>query len=97
MSFFIFKKCGTGIVVNRVDHAPEILGWLPAEIVALVFAMRDIQIHCSSRAAPSRSVAMEVEPVAVGSECGREIVTRGVDVGTEILRCAPVRVEAEPL
>src|SRR5262249_40376286 len=77
--------------------AAEVLRRLPRKIVAPVLAMGDVQVHGACGAAAARTVAVEVEPMTVGSKVHRKIVARGVDVIAEILRRAPVCIEAGPL
>src|SRR5439155_9258091 len=74
---------------HEVDRAAKVDRSLPAQVRALVLAMSDPQFPTRPCAAAARSPAVEVQPVAVGTEVWSEILDRAVHDVSKIDRVTP--------
>ena len=90
----VLEERGAALVCRCVDSAAEILRGLPAEVVALVVASRNINIVAAK---PSGPVAGEIQAVSVGGKSRAALAGAGVDIGAKVLRGSPGVVNAGPL
>src|SRR5262249_13905454 len=82
---FILEVCGAVFVLGRVDTGAEIHRRLPTEVVAGVFAMGSPDVRAAHAAG---AVAAEVDPVAVGRE-GRRVIVTGATERFHLSRSSP--------
>ncbi len=92
---FVFEVVRAGLVKTRGVNGitAQVNRISPSEIVTRIIPMRNVQTDPCACISGSGSRAVEVQPVAVGSEVGSEILLLTID-GLDVQRRAPARVQA---
>src|SRR5207247_5742000 len=90
----VLEVCGPRVRKGAIHDTAEVLGRLPAEVIPLVVTPGNEQVGETTAAT---SCTVEVQPVTVWRKRRRDVVARGVDVGSQVLRRTPRIVFARAL